>query len=195
MLPFGAGVNAMVHGRKTENQNKFEAATSSCIFMGWHEAPGWIWTDYEVLTMFQLEAIRNGEKVSTYRTRELVLAQGIEFPTTSGEMVGEDEEQGRFLRHVPLEDAEPEQTIGGNEQRLGETDVDSMIEKQVDNVKDDGLSKELKEKGWRIDQFGDRMVRVPPRSSRPKEFTPEEWRSLPLEVRRFLAKQGKDEGG
>eukprot|EP00971_Amphidinium_carterae_P183811 3648649-Amphidinium_carterae.1 len=193
-LPFGATVGAIVHGRREDAQAKFDPGACACVFIGWHEAPGWVWTDFEVITWTQMKSIVNGEKVSSYRTRELILESGISFPSIVDEGDTDDGSYDVALRHVPLEDAERAEPQHEMTHEARTETPERMDDDVIDRIVEPGeaMTEEMKSKGWRIDKFGERLVRVPPRSTRPSCFSPEDWRSMSISVRRACTERERE---
>eukprot|EP00971_Amphidinium_carterae_P348612 6490592-Amphidinium_carterae.2 len=181
----------MIHG-SVDKGPKLAPSMTDCIFLSWHCAPGFIWNDNEVMLVTQGLHVTTGSEVHVHRTKEVESVDGSSFPFAerkfgSGldEHTEGDSAENTLLRQVQLDEADDRSL--------------KVVGEGLDSASAEGvLSKDQISKGWRIDRFCDRLVRTPPNSSRPACFSPEDWRSLPVKLRRELARREKEkqsEGG
>eukprot|EP00971_Amphidinium_carterae_P342269 6481531-Amphidinium_carterae.1 len=183
---FGSRVHAMIHGGCDKN-NKFEPTASECVLLSWFCAPGFVWKDNEVMLVSQGLSISSGCEAHVHRSREVTGEASYVFPFVHQKLGQGPEDVGNGadsscypFRQVPLEEAD-DRTL-------------KIVGEGLDSTEHEGvLSRSMLEKGWRIDRFGERLVKTPPNSSRPPFLTPEDWRSLPLAARRAIAAPNKEE--
>ena len=171
---FGAKARAIIRG--SLGHSKFDPNTRAALFMGWQFAPGFVHVDYRVIDEVQFHDSWAGEP-HVFRTVDVVINEKTTFLE-----IGRDGEKQASIREVT--------------QELSDDRTKDMLDQGIIEV-EDVLSLDQKEAGWRVDRFGDRLVKVPPRSSRPPWLTPEDWRALPQATRQEIARERQDskEGG
>eukprot|EP00971_Amphidinium_carterae_P068030 1346581-Amphidinium_carterae.1 len=183
--PFGTKVSAIIRAPASK-PSKFEPSGTECVFVGWNFAPGWIHSDYQVMIVSQVRDSFLPHDLHVHRTREVVLGENsnkCDFPLKSQGM-GSTSCEGPVHVHVPVENV-PFRLVHDGE--ADDRTLKGVAEGLGGGEDGERLPKVMRDKGWRVDRFGDRLVRTPPGSSRLAQFTPEEWRELPLKVRRALA--------
>eukprot|EP00971_Amphidinium_carterae_P350072 6491365-Amphidinium_carterae.1 len=166
IVPFGAVCGAVVHGPVEDKRQKFGAAAQDVVFCGWEMCPGFTHWDYRVALCGVVAHSENPSAWHVHRTRELLTRGELAFA-----MEGATKYGGMLLRHVAWEEAD-------------DPTLKMMSEGVVDEA--GGLSEDMIAKGWRLDRFGDTLVRVPPRSTRPAGIDPASWRGLPYSVRKAV---------
>eukprot|EP00971_Amphidinium_carterae_P026469 522097-Amphidinium_carterae.1 len=181
---FGSRISAMIHGG-VDKGSKFDPTASECVILSWFCAPGFVWKDNEVITVLQGVSVDNGCEVHVHRTREVTGEATYVFPFVSRafgqgrDTVHDVAEQSSYpFRQVTVDDAD-DRTL-------------KIVGEGLDTLEHQGaLTKSMVEKGWRLDRFGDRLVKTPPNSTRPPFLTPEDWRSIPLAARRAIGLPSK----
>eukprot|EP00971_Amphidinium_carterae_P040425 793344-Amphidinium_carterae.3 len=179
---FGARVRCLIPGRMADRRPKFMTKGSPCLFAGWHWSPGFVHADYQVINEEQLKIVEEACAVYVHRVVEVALEETFFFPL-GGEGVEKNRQE---VAHMRLEQVDL--------QVLGESTVSTNETEKADGGINDLLTRQQAEAGWRIDRFGSRIVKVPPRSTRPAAFDPESWQSLPYSVRRAVGKRSEDKG-
>eukprot|EP00971_Amphidinium_carterae_P246199 4889689-Amphidinium_carterae.1 len=170
---FGSRVHALLHGKKGfESHGKFEIRGSECIFLGWEWAPGFVHCDYKVVPVAQIRAMDSPGCLHVLRTTDMELdeLEGFMFPFFSNKGEGIDQHDAMFHHG--------DESVRENHKE----DKDDKREQDPFSI----LTPKQLAVGWRVDKFGDRLVKTPPGSGRPSWLDPESWRSLPLSVRRSL---------
>eukprot|EP00971_Amphidinium_carterae_P081414 1610790-Amphidinium_carterae.1 len=170
--PFGASMRAIVRG--VDRQSKFEPNSSEALFMGFEFAPGCVHADYRVAIL--PTDTGDGYGVSTLnirRTVDVVIGGEVLFPAACGN----ERIKNCVIRHVPASEAD-----------------DRTIRMLHEGIVDESgiLTKGQIERGWKVHRFGERLVKTPPHSTRPPDWTPEDWRSMPTEVRKAFAELHKE---
>ena len=153
--PFGAKVRAIIRSESAKQRGKFEPSTSEALFLGWEFAPGFRHADYRIVHGNWADGGMNGELHMT-RTIDLVGEREVVFPLGIGSDFGTKTDC--LIRCVPIE--------YGNDRTMRMLAEGVTDEKGV-------LTDDQRMKGWTVDRFGERLVAVPPRSTRPSGFTPE----------------------
>eukprot|EP00971_Amphidinium_carterae_P097772 1934644-Amphidinium_carterae.1 len=171
---FGSRVRCLIPGRMADKRPKFMTRGSPCLFAGWHWSPGFVHADYQVINEEQLKVVDEASAVHVHRVIELALEESFFFPV-GGEGVEKSKQE---VAHLRLECVDAQQ--------LGEHIPEGETTKEGEGGLHDLLTRQQAEAGWRIDRFGSRIVKVPPRSTRPAAFDPESWQSLPYSVRRAM---------
>eukprot|EP00971_Amphidinium_carterae_P349384 6490992-Amphidinium_carterae.1 len=173
--PFGAGMRALIKG--SEKQGKFEANSREAIFLGYEFAPGCVHADYKVATL--PTGSGDGYQASVLnirRTVDILLGGEVVYPAAIDKKgIGEC-----VIRYVPASEADDRTIRMLHEGIVDESGI--LTESQI-------------ERGWTVHRFGERLVKTPPRSTRPPDWTPEDWRSLPTNVRKAFAEIHRDKIG
>eukprot|EP00971_Amphidinium_carterae_P196349 3895817-Amphidinium_carterae.2 len=172
---FGSRIHALIHGKKGfDSHGKFQIRGSECIFLGWEWAPGYVHCDYKVVPVAQIRAMDSPGGLHVLRTTDIETEDSDEFsfPFFSNEGEGPNQEDAMF-HHGDMSVREETQPREQDEEHDERDHFGVLTSKQ-------------KETGWRVDKFGDRLVKTPPGFGRPSWLEPESWRALPLSVRRSL---------
>eukprot|EP00971_Amphidinium_carterae_P077392 1528857-Amphidinium_carterae.1 len=119
--------------------------------------------------------------VHVHRVAEIALEECFFFPVG-----GEGAERSRQeVAHLRLEHLSVEGPTGhGSEGGEG-----IHVESSLDDLLTRAVTRQQSEAGWRVDKFGSRVVKVPPRSTRPAAIDPESWQGLPYSVRRAIGRR------
>eukprot|EP00971_Amphidinium_carterae_P292722 5811456-Amphidinium_carterae.1 len=150
---FGARVRCIIPGKMADRRPKFMSKGAPCLFAGWHWAPGFVHADYRVINEDQLKLVDEASAVHVHRVAEVALEERFFFPVG-----GEGAERSRQeVAHLRLEQVNSEESV--------EPVVEGGEGTQVGNNIDDLLTRQQSEAGWRVDKFGSRVVKVPPRST------------------------------
>eukprot|EP00971_Amphidinium_carterae_P349606 6491104-Amphidinium_carterae.1 len=177
----GARVRCLIPGKMADRRPKFMSKGSPCMFAGWHWPPGFVHADYQVINEEQLKIVEEASAVHIHRVSEIALEGEFFFPV-GGEGI---ERSRQEIAHLRLEHVHVGET--------GRLSTEGGEKEQGDGGIDDLLTRQQAEAGWRIDRFGSRIVKVPPRSTRPAAFDPESWQSLPHSVRRVIGRRSEKE--
>eukprot|EP00971_Amphidinium_carterae_P351160 6491948-Amphidinium_carterae.1 len=174
---FGARVRCLIPGKMADKRPKFMSKGAPCLFAGWHWSPGFVHADYQVINEEQLKIVDEASAVHVHRVAEITTEEPFLFPL-GGEGVERNRQEVAVLRleHIDHEG-------------IGETTVEGGEGAEKEGGIHDLLTRQQTEAGWRVDRFGSRIVKVPPRSTRPPAFDPESWQSLPYSVRRAVGKR------
>eukprot|EP00971_Amphidinium_carterae_P059634 1179298-Amphidinium_carterae.2 len=169
--PFGASMRALV---KSDKQGKFEANAREALFLGYEFAPGYIHADYRVATL----PMGSGDGYDSHvlnirRTVDIVIGGDVVYPAADKH----NEIKDCVIRYVSASDADDRTIRMLHEGLVDESGI---------------LTEAQKERGWTVHRFGDRLVKTPPRSTRPPDWTPEDWRSLPTAVRKAFTEIHKE---
>ena len=172
--PFGSIVHAMPRGPWAEVRPKFDPSRVDMVFLGHEFAPGFCHADYRVADVSRIS--KGDVNCHVHRTREIVVSKEVRFS-------GQGDDKGEQPTIWAGDKREVSEEVSGEE--LGRVLDDASI-----------LTDEQRASGWRVDRFNDRLVKVPPRSTRPANITPEDWRMLPAPVRKEIAgKEKRNEEG
>eukprot|EP00971_Amphidinium_carterae_P266146 5279493-Amphidinium_carterae.4 len=168
---FGHSVPLCVHCKmRGEKQGKFEANTREALFLGYEFAPGYVHPDYRVATLPIEAQLMDTTPILFTFVERLILSSGgdVLYPAAAGQEGVKD----CVTRYVPASEAD-----------------DRTIHMLHEGIVDESgiLTESQKERGWTVHRFGERLVRTPPHSTRPPDWTPEDWRNLPVAVRKALA--------
>eukprot|EP00971_Amphidinium_carterae_P299247 5945300-Amphidinium_carterae.2 len=169
--PFGASMRALIKGDK---QGKFEPGSREALFLGYEFAPGHVHADYRVATLPTDSSDGYGTQVlNIRRTVDIVIEGEVVYPASSGHEGVKD----CIIRYVPASEADDRTLKMLHEGLIDESGI---------------LTDAQKERGWTVHRFGERLVKTPPRSTRPPDWTPEDWRSLPMAVRKAFTELHKE---
>eukprot|EP00971_Amphidinium_carterae_P340283 6478544-Amphidinium_carterae.1 len=170
--PFGASMRALIKGN--EKQEKFEPNSKAAIFIGYEFAPGCAHADYRVATLHSGSGDGYDPGViNIRRTVDIIVGGQVTYPA----MEGLEGIRDCVIRHVPAAEADDRTLHMLHEGIVDESGV---------------LTEAQRDRGWTVHRFGERLVKTPPRSSRPPDWTPEDWRSLPMNVRKAFAELYKE---
>eukprot|EP00971_Amphidinium_carterae_P338858 6476389-Amphidinium_carterae.1 len=150
VVAFGSKVHAMIHGG-AHKAPKLAPSMSECVLLSWHCAPGFVWKDNEVMLVSQGHLVDSGSEVHVHRTKEVMGIEQFVFPFAKDKFGCGPREESAANIDENLEDAD-DRTL-------------KITGEGLDTAENEGvLSKDMLDKGWRIDKFCERLVKTPPNS-------------------------------
>eukprot|EP00971_Amphidinium_carterae_P336444 6472816-Amphidinium_carterae.2 len=77
---FGARVRCIIPGKMADKRPKFTSRGAPCLFAGWHWAPGFVHSDYQVINEEQLKVVEEASAVHVHRVADVMLEECFVFP-------------------------------------------------------------------------------------------------------------------